>query len=218
VETLKRTTEVRINVPALIAVLAVATPAFSQQQSNTVTAEIFARLPQSVGNVAFTPDNQVIFSHHPFYSPDVRAAKFISPTAFEPFPNPEWNTPHEGSDQYLDNVLGLRSDENGIVSAVDSLRARPLVTTESAEAERTSMPRSVYDDLAQRWSEVPVLARADLPYGRPVHGPVLIEDASSTLAVPNDDVVIRDAADNIIITMSANPATEDRAADFTTGE
>jgi N-methylhydantoinase A len=104
------------------------------------------------------------------------------------------------------------------VSAVESLRARPLATAESAEAERTSKPRSVYDDLAQRWSEVPVLARADLPYGRPVHGPMLIEDASSTLAVPSDGVVVRDAADNIIIILSANPVTEDRAADFTTEE
>jgi hypothetical protein len=109
----------RINVPAFIVALAAATPAFSQQQSNTVTAEIFARLPQSVGNVAFTPDNQVIFSHHPFYSPDVRVAKLTSATTFEPFPNAEWNTPLKGSDQYLDNVLGLRSDENGVVWMID---------------------------------------------------------------------------------------------------
>ena len=84
-----------------------------------MTAEIFARLPQSVGNVAFTPDNQVIFSHHPFYSPDVRVAKLTSATTFEPFPNAEWNTPLKGSDQYLDNVLGLRSDENGVVWMID---------------------------------------------------------------------------------------------------
>ena len=109
----------RINVPAFIVALAAATPAFSQQQSNTVTAEIFARLPQSVGNIAFTPDNQVIFSHHPFYSPDVRVAKLTSATTFEPFPNAEWNTPQKGSDQYLDNVLGLRSDENGVVWMID---------------------------------------------------------------------------------------------------
>jgi hypothetical protein len=47
---------------------------------------------------------------------------------------------------------------------------------------------------------------------------VLIEDASSTLAVPGDGVVVRDAADNIIITLSADAADEDRAADFTTDE
>jgi N-methylhydantoinase A len=89
------------------------------------------------------------------------------------------------------------------VSAIESLRARPLVMAESAQAEQTSRPRRVYDDVAQRWNEVPVLARADLPCGRPVHGPVLIEDASSTLAVPSDGVAVRDVADNIIITLSA---------------
>jgi hypothetical protein len=109
----------RINVPALMVALAAATPAFSQQQSSAVTAEIFARLPQSVGNVAFTPDNQVIFSHHPFYSPDVRVAQLTSATTFAPFPNADWNTPREGSDQYLDNVLGLRSDESGVVWMID---------------------------------------------------------------------------------------------------
>ena len=82
-------------------------------------AEIFARLPQSVGNIAFTPDNQLIFSHHPFYSPDVRVARLTSPTTFEPFPNAEWNTPRKGTDQYLDNVLGLRSDESGVVWIID---------------------------------------------------------------------------------------------------
>ncbi|MHB8268890.1 L-dopachrome tautomerase-related protein [Bradyrhizobium sp.] len=84
-----------------------------------VRAEIFARLPQSVGNIAMTPDNQLIFSHHPFFSPDVRVAKLTSPTTFQPFPNADWNTPKKGTDQYLDNVLGLRSDENGIVWIID---------------------------------------------------------------------------------------------------
>ena len=109
----------RVHAAIFIAALAAATPAFSQQQPNAVTAEIFARLPQSVGNVAFTPDNQIIFSHHPFYSPDIRVAKLTSPTTFEPFPNAEWNTPRKGSDQYLDNVLGLRSDEAGVVWIID---------------------------------------------------------------------------------------------------
>jgi hypothetical protein len=76
-------------------------------------------LPQSVGNIAFTPDNQLIFSHHPFYSPDVRVARLTSPTTYEPFPSAEWNTPRKGTDQYLDNVLGLRSDESGVVWIID---------------------------------------------------------------------------------------------------
>ena len=43
-------------------------------QEVPVRAEIVARLPQSFGNIAITPDNQIIFSHHPFFSPDVRVA------------------------------------------------------------------------------------------------------------------------------------------------
>lgn len=50
-------------------------------------SEITAQLPYSFGNIAFTPDNQLIFSHHPFYSPDVRVGKLTSSTTFEPFPN-----------------------------------------------------------------------------------------------------------------------------------
>ena len=88
-------------------------------QEGPIRAEIVARLPQSVGNIAITPDNQIIFSHHPFFSPDVRVAKLTSSTTFQPFPNADWNTPRKGTDHYLDNVLGLRSDENGIVWIVD---------------------------------------------------------------------------------------------------
>ena len=88
-------------------------------QEAPVRAEIVARLPQSVGNIAITPDNQIIFSHHPFFNPDVRVAKLTSSTTFQPFPNADWNTPRKGTDHYLDNVLGLRSDENGIVWIID---------------------------------------------------------------------------------------------------
>ena len=109
----------RIQAAATAFALAISTPAFAQQQPKPVPSEIVARLPQSVGNIAFTPDNQLIFSHHPFYAPDIRVARLTSPTTFEPFPSLEWNTPRKGSDQYLDNVLGLRSDENGIVWIID---------------------------------------------------------------------------------------------------
>lgn len=96
-----------------------ARPADAQPIMLTIQPEVVARLPQSVGNIAFTPDNQVIFSNHPFYNPDIRVAKLTSPTTSEPFPNKEWNTPRKGTDNYLDNVLGLRSDENGVVWMMD---------------------------------------------------------------------------------------------------
>lgn len=52
--------------------------------------EFVARLPVSVGNIAFTPDNQMVFSHHPFFAPAVRVGRLTSPTTFEPFPSIEW--------------------------------------------------------------------------------------------------------------------------------
>ncbi len=98
---------------------AVAMTADAQPVMPAIQPEIVARLPQSVGNIAFTPDNQIIFSNHPFYNPDIRVERLTSPTTSEPFPNKEWNTPREGADDYLDNVLGLRSDEDGVVWMID---------------------------------------------------------------------------------------------------
>ena len=65
----------------------------SAHADEAVRAEIVARLPESVGNIAITPDNQLIFSHHPFFSPEIRVAKLTSPTTSQPFPSAEWNTP-----------------------------------------------------------------------------------------------------------------------------
>ena len=49
--------------------------AVAQQGDKMVTAELFASVPQSVGNITFAPDNRVIYSHHPFFSPEIRVAE-----------------------------------------------------------------------------------------------------------------------------------------------
>jgi sugar lactone lactonase YvrE len=110
---------VRLTLGLLLTIFLTNIAAAKNPEIQPVQTEIVAKLPFSVGNIAFTPDNQVIFSHHPFYSPEIRVAKLTSPTTFEPFPNAEWNTPQPGTDHYLDNVLGLRSDENGVVWMID---------------------------------------------------------------------------------------------------
>src|SRR5882672_10132230 len=102
-----------------IAAMASMLVSVARAEEGAVRAEIVARLPESVGNIAVTPDNQLIFSHHPFFNPEIRVARLTSPTTFQPFPNADWNTPRKGTDQYLDNVLGLRSDEKGIVWMID---------------------------------------------------------------------------------------------------
>jgi hypothetical protein len=55
--------------------LAAGSIAVAQQGDKMVTAELFASLPQSVGNITFTPDHRVIYSHHPFFAPEVRVAE-----------------------------------------------------------------------------------------------------------------------------------------------
>ncbi len=85
-----------------------------------VETEIVARMPGPVGNVTFTPDGRVIFSHHPMFEPEVRVGEMTSSTTFRPFPSAAWNRPRRGTDEYLDSVLGLRCDENGIVWMLDS--------------------------------------------------------------------------------------------------
>ncbi len=52
---------------ALALALAAGSLAVAQQDDKMVTAELFASVPQSVGNITFTPDNRVIYSHHPFF-------------------------------------------------------------------------------------------------------------------------------------------------------
>jgi Major royal jelly protein len=107
--------------------LAAGSLALAQQDDKMVTAELFASVPQSVGNITFTPDNRVIYSHHPFFSPEIRVAE-LNPDrkSFKPFPNAAWNTPQPGTDHYLDSVLGLRGDENGIVWMLDMGQRTPL--------------------------------------------------------------------------------------------
>ena len=84
------------------------------------TAEVVAELPEAVGNITFTPDNRVIYSHHPFFSPNIRVAELdADQRSGGPFPNLTWNTPRTQDDHYLDSVLGLRGDAQGVIWMLD---------------------------------------------------------------------------------------------------
>lgn len=84
------------------------------------TAEVVAELPEAVGNITFTPDERIIYSHHPFFSPVIRVAELNADRrSGRPFPNLTWNTPRKDNDHYLDSVLGLRGDEDGVIWMLD---------------------------------------------------------------------------------------------------
>jgi len=85
-----------------------------------LTPEIFASLDEAAGNIAFTPQGDLIHSLHPFFNPEIRVKKYDAKTKKSvPFPNLEWNTPRAADDHFLSNVLGIRSDENGIIWMLD---------------------------------------------------------------------------------------------------
>lgn len=89
----------------------------AQQQA---TAEKFAAVNEAVGNITFTPKGELIYSHHPFFSPENRVVKYDTITKMvTPFPNKSWNTPRKSNDQYLSSVLGIRNDSNGIIWMLD---------------------------------------------------------------------------------------------------
>lgn len=81
--------------------------------------EVYARSPIPLGNGTFTPDGRLVVSHHPMYKTAERVSVFTAPDALAPFPNTEWNTPREGSEDWLDAVLGLRTDTSGRVWLLD---------------------------------------------------------------------------------------------------
>ncbi|MBC5838288.1 hypothetical protein H8R25_10285 [Flavobacterium sp. F-392] len=93
----------------------------SIQAQNTITeAEVFTTTDQAVGNITFTNNGDLVYSHHPFFSPEIRVVKYDQKTnTTSPFPNLEWNTPRATDDNYLSNVLGIRNDKNGIIWILD---------------------------------------------------------------------------------------------------
>ena len=102
---------------ALSVILSVMT---TNAQKTLAKAEVFATVDQAVGNITFTNDGDLVYSHHPFFGPEIRVVKFDKKTnTTTPFPNLEWNTPRATDDNYLSNVLGIRNDENGIIWMLD---------------------------------------------------------------------------------------------------
>jgi quercetin dioxygenase-like cupin family protein/sugar lactone lactonase YvrE len=82
--------------------------------------EIYAGLTEAVGNIAFTPQGELVYSNHPFFNPRIRVMKYDAQTKeSKPFPNKEWNTPRKTDDHYLSSVLGIHNDANGIIWMLD---------------------------------------------------------------------------------------------------
>lgn len=86
--------------------------------STTGAVEISARLPTPLGNATFTEDGRIVVTHHPLFETTVRVSEVTSPTTLKPFSNELWNTLRPDTEDYA-NVLGVRTDANGVVWLLD---------------------------------------------------------------------------------------------------
>ena len=83
--------------------------------------EIVAEFPAEhpPGNVAVTPEGRIIMSQHQFYGAPLRVVEVLDDGSVTPFPNEAWSSEPNSEGIGLNTVLGLRSDENGVVWMLD---------------------------------------------------------------------------------------------------
>lgn len=90
---------------------------FSQQN---IVLEKYAETPYPVGNIAFNNKDEIIYSNHPFFAPEIRVMHYNPITKKStPFPNEVWNTRRKTDDLFFDDVLGIRNDSKGVVWILD---------------------------------------------------------------------------------------------------
>ena len=82
--------------------------------------EIDAEISQGPGNIADTPDGRLIVSQHALYWPKYRLIEELPDGSTNPFPNYTWAV-NPGKDGVgLTSVLGIQSDQQGIVWMLDN--------------------------------------------------------------------------------------------------
>jgi sugar lactone lactonase YvrE len=82
--------------------------------------EVVARLSQAPGNIAVTPDRRLIVSQHALYFPRYSVVEVLSDGTTKPFPNEQWATAPGKDGVGLTSVLGIRSDQQGIIWMLDN--------------------------------------------------------------------------------------------------
>jgi sugar lactone lactonase YvrE len=86
----------------------------------TANYNIIARLNEGPGNITVTVDGRIILSLHQFYEPKYSVVELKKDGSLVPFPNGELNNRSDQTRSYLDSVLGIRSDANGVVWMLDN--------------------------------------------------------------------------------------------------
>jgi sugar lactone lactonase YvrE len=82
--------------------------------------EVVAELSQGPGNIAVTPDRRLIVSQHTLYFPHYRVIEVLPDGTTKPFPNEQWATAPGKDGIGLTSVIGIQSDQEGIIWMLDS--------------------------------------------------------------------------------------------------
>src|SRR5581483_9618733 len=90
------------------------------------------------------------------------------------------------------------------VAATETLTERPVRLDQPGKPWKVGADsRDVFDAASGRWRRLKVLSRDALVIGQELTGPIVLEDASSTLLIPDGAVARRDASGNVVVDLKA---------------
>jgi hypothetical protein len=121
--------------------------------------EVIARLSQTPGNIAVSPDGRIFISLHPFGNPTQRVLELLPDGSTKPYPNAQWSQAVAADGIGIEGIIGLRCTAAGVLWMLDlgspqhppkliawDTRREKLVRTISLAGSVT--PRSFVQDLA----------------------------------------------------------------------
>lgn len=77
------------------------------------------KTPYPIGNTTMTPDQRVFASFHPLANSKIKVVELKPDGTATPYPDMSWQIKSGNNNHYLDSVLGLRSDKNGVLWMLD---------------------------------------------------------------------------------------------------
>jgi len=98
------------------------------------------------------------------------------------------------------------------LTAIEKLIGRPLNLggTGKQAWKLGSGKRDVWSEAKSKWQNLRVLARDELKDGEELLGPIIVEDASSTLIIPEGATARCDASGNLIVDLNGNEGPAER--------
>ncbi|WNG41183.1 hypothetical protein F0U61_51375 [Archangium violaceum] len=82
--------------------------------------EVVARLEQTPGNIAITPEGRIFLSQHPFGGPKHAVVELLPGGTTRPYPTEQWASAPGADGTGLQTVIGVESDKNGVLWILDN--------------------------------------------------------------------------------------------------